>query len=501
MEIETGSNKKFDIIILGGGISGTLLAIALLKNQPKIKVLILEKSIEFPQKVGESTSDLSSICLRSFGIDHLLQGQVPKAGLRFLFNEKNSTDRKNHAEFASPSFRSQYTGFQLNRKIFDEQLLVEAEKLGATIYRPVELVKSKFETLFCELDLIYKNENVKVNSRWFIDASGRARYIHHQLNWKDLPTNLHTGSIVAHYKNLKSDEEWNIAEDEYWRKNSINKGSFSTIHFMRPHRWWWLIRVDDETTSIGIVYDKEKIKFDDPEIYFDSEIEHDVQLSHITSGTTRSAIKHFEQIAYQSEKIHGPGIALIGDSATSIDPLQSPGIELIAQQTIWLKELLLEDFATKKFNERKWKKYDRLFAKSFSDRMEIYKVGYNFFGSYDLSKNWLRVGVFGYFGINVFLTVLFSRRLKMPFRLNFFSRFGFRFLVWRLNRIKKRRDRQGRLSVLKSNAAAYSGICYPKGIRYYFVPINLFSKWFFDYLKLELKEIPFWFRRTKKLNS
>lgn len=485
--------------MLGGGISSTLLAIAILKKKPEIKILILEKGKEFAQKIGESTSDLGAICLRTFGIDHLLRDQVPKAGLRFLFNEKNSPGQSDQIEFASPSFRSRYTGFQLNRKIFDEQLLKEAESLGATVLRPVDLKEAVFEPFCIKLKLNFNSDDFSLTSRWFLDATGRARYIQHKLNWKSADIPLMTGSVAAHFRNLNSEKNWSIEEDDYWKNNSIGKGSDATLHFMRPHRWWWLIRIDNQITSIGVVFDKNKIRFEDAEIFFNTEIANDVQLNLITKGAERGEIICFDQIAYQSQKICDEGIVLLGDCAATIDPLQSPGIELICQQTIYLKDLLIDDVVTKKYKPKRWKRFERIFQKSFTDRIKIYEAGYNYFESYDLTKNWLRAGAFGYFGITVFMAVLFPSRLKKPFTLNFFSRMGFNFLKWRLDRIAKRRRAQNRVSVFKNNLTAYTGICYPKGLRFYTVPFRLFGRWFADYLKLECREIPYWFKSAKKL--
>lgn len=493
--------EKFDLIILGGGISGSLLAISLLKKQPSFKILILEKSIEFPQKVGESTSDITALFFRRFGVDHLLKDVVEKTGLRFLFNEDLTEQKEAVAEYSSPTYKNgPNNGFQLNRKVFDEKLLKEADKLGATVFRPVELTDSKFENFHCELDLVYNDEKKKVSSRWFADASGRIRYIHNKLAWKDVPVVLNTGTVFAHFTNIVSPEKWHLPINEHWKKYAVGDQSYSTLHFMRENRWWWLIRIDDQTTSIGVVYDKEFVSCDDPEKFFADQITTDPQLKSITEGSERTKVVHFETVPYQSEKLYDNGIALIGDSGAFVDPLVSPGIELICQQTLWLSDLLVKDFETKEFDAKKWKKYNRIFSKAYSDRMAIYKNGYRIMNSYDLSANWLQLGLFAYFGIWVFRAYLIPKKLKYPFTINWFGRIGFSYMVWRLNSIRKKRKRQNRSSITRPNAITNSGFRYPEGIFIYTIPFRMFFRWLYNYLKLELIEMRYFFKRSKKVN-
>lgn len=178
---------------------------------------------------------------------------------------------------------------------------------------------------------------------------------------------------------------------------------------MRENRWWWLIRIDDKTTSIGVVFDKEFVACDDAEKFFENQITSDPQLKSITEGSSRTKVVHFETVPYQSEKLYDKGIALIGDSGAFVDPLVSPGIELICQQTLWMTELLVKDFETKEFDAKKWKHYNQIFSKAYSDRMAVYKNGYRIMNSYDLSSNWLQLGLFAYFGLWVFRAYLIPK--------------------------------------------------------------------------------------------
>ena len=92
-------------------MSGSLLALNL-KKAPLLRVLIIDKGQKARAKVGEATADLSSVFLNRFGINHLLEKQTKKTGLRFIFNENNSA-LKEQLEFASPSLKSFANGYHL----------------------------------------------------------------------------------------------------------------------------------------------------------------------------------------------------------------------------------------------------------------------------------------------------------------------------------------------------------------------------------------------------
>lgn len=470
-------------------MSSSMLAISVLRKDPEIKILIIERDQEFKQKVGESTSDITALFFRRFEIDHILKKHVQKTGLRFFFNENNSPNVDDVSEFSSPTYDGPNNGFQINRKEFDEQLLQEAVELGAVLYRPAEIINSTFEEFQCHLDIRIEGGIKKVSTKWFVDASGRARYIHQKMGWKDQEVSLNTGAIFAHFKDIKPTSEWKLKENTYWNENAVGDGSYATLHFMREHSWWWLIRIDDRTTSIGYVFDKNTYEFEDAERFFLDKISEDAQLNSILEGAEHTSPVHVEKVPYQSEKLHEKGVALIGDAGAFVDPMVSPGIELICQQVLWLSELLHEDIKKGRYNERKWRKYERLFEKAYRHRMDIYKNQYRFMNSYDLSSNWLQLGLLAYFGIFVFFAFLFPKRLKIPFTIHPIGRIGYWYMVWRLGRIDKKRKRQNRDSNPAPNAVTYSSFYYPTGIFFYTIPLRMFFKWLFRYLKLELKEL------------
>ena len=259
--------------------------------------------------------------------------------------------------------------------------------------------------------------------------------------------------------------------------------------------WWWLIKIDENTTSIGFVFDNDELEIENVESHFLNEIKNNPQLCSICKDSTHSKPTIIKKVPYQTKLFVKDGIILLGDSAAFVDPMVSPGIEMICQQIANLADLLDTDIIEKKYQPKKWVQYNKRFSKGYSDRMEIYKKGYQYMDSYDLMANWLQAGLFAYFGLFVFGTYIFPNRIKKPLTINGVDRIGLRFLLWRLNRIKKKRKRQNRTSKHKPSAVTYSGFSYPKGILVYGIPFKMFFKFVGRYLKLEFKEFTYLFRK------
>lgn len=481
--------EVYDLIIVGGGISASFLCFSIYKINPLFKILIVEKSETFPQKIGESIVGMTALFINSLNIGHLLQKHAFKTGDRFLFNEANSSNSAHLAEFANPTLPGLIKGYHINRKLFDEQLLEEVIGKGATVFRPANINKASFNEFNNELEIEVNNTIKYVKSNWLVDASGRARYVCNQLNWKDKAIALNTGSIMAHFKNIAPPELWDTPKNEYWETCSIGQRKYSTTHLMRKNSWWWIIRLDEHTTSIGVVFDKNKVAFNNAEEYFINLLDTDAQLSIMTKNAERGVIRHIESVPYVCEKIYSKGIALIGDSGAFLDPLISPGLELIAQQSVWLAELLTTEKKTGKFNQAQWNKYSNLFFDAYDARLIIYQTAYNFIQSYDIFTTWLMQGNYFYFGWLVYPSIVFKQRFKYPLRFNFIERIALNYFKKRLTKIYNNREQQNRISITKQNTLMYSGVRVPKNYRFMYVPFQLLIKASYSYLKLEINEL------------
>src|SRR3954453_10788093 len=88
MESGTSDNATaYDVVIIGGALSGGATATLLLRHNPGIRVLIVEKSEKLGRRVGEATVEVSAYFMcRVLGLtQYLNESHLVKQGLRFWF--------------------------------------------------------------------------------------------------------------------------------------------------------------------------------------------------------------------------------------------------------------------------------------------------------------------------------------------------------------------------------------------------------------------------------
>ena len=56
-------SSLYDVIVVGGSLSGAATATLLLRKNPGLKILIVEKSTHFTRRVGEATVEVSAFFL------------------------------------------------------------------------------------------------------------------------------------------------------------------------------------------------------------------------------------------------------------------------------------------------------------------------------------------------------------------------------------------------------------------------------------------------------
>jgi len=151
----------------------------LLRRQlPALRVLVVERTIKFDKKVGESTSEVAGCFLtRRLQLNaYLSAAHYQKHGLRLWFcRQRPGFGQRLHRD--RPSLQSRLPTFQLDRSLLDEHILKLAVEAGAELHRPATLRQLELGTrdqphrMEITLDDGSKRQ---VTSRWVVDASGKA---------------------------------------------------------------------------------------------------------------------------------------------------------------------------------------------------------------------------------------------------------------------------------------------------------------------------------------
>ena len=389
------NNNQYDVTILGGGLAGLTLAKQLLMQDPSIRIAVVEKR-SFPvseaaHKVGESTVEIGAhyfsevLQLKK----HLTDQQLPKFGLRFFFKDSDQainegTEVGGSEFFAAPSY-------QVDRGRLENFLAQEVASMGATLIagcrvKDIELTTATGETQANHIvSFLRDGELQTVQSRWIVDASGRASFIKRKL---DLSEDLQHDINAVWFRleaNIQIDQ-WCDCPD--WR-NQIGKVPrrwLSTNHLMGEGYWVWLIPLATGSTSIGIVADPDihslrSMNSFEKSLDWLAEFEPECAAAiepHREKMQDFLAIKKLSRGTKQVFSTDRWG--LTGEAAAFLDPFYSPGSDFIAIGNTMIAKLIEEDRAGRSI-EQLAPTLQSVYLTLFHNNLLTYRDQYPLFGN------------------------------------------------------------------------------------------------------------------------
>jgi flavin-dependent dehydrogenase len=320
--------KRFDVVIIGGGPSGTTCGVRLARRGRK--VLILERS-KFPRfHIGESITAFGFTVFDDLGVFSEVQeiNQVKKKGLEFVMHDKT---HRIYFGGPDPKTGERPFTFQMARHKLDQVLLENARKQGVTVCEEHLVKRVLFEggrAVGVEYkDLASSDPDTvhRIYAKWIIDASGQGAVLNRQLkdNWYPDPLLDRKMAIFCHWK---GDIEVTNTDEDINFKLCVHKNR---------RDWAWYIPIAKDTLSLGIVLSQETLKQEMQtkglaEIFY-SYAKDIPYISELLENPTLKEIEKFRCVkdySYRSKRYCGNGWAICGDSAGFIDPVFSTGLQV-----------------------------------------------------------------------------------------------------------------------------------------------------------------------------
>ena len=213
--MEETLRTDWDVIVVGGALSGSATTCLLLRRNPKLRVLVLERTEQLKRRVGESTVEISAFFLgRVLGLtDHLLEHHLPKQGMRFWFSNP-SARALNECSETGPRYNVRLPGYQVDRAVLDEHVLANAVKEGAVLQRlvrvrKVRLVPGGAQTV--EWDDA-QGATQTATARWVVDASGVTALLGRQEGWLQANTAHPTATCWSRWSGVCSLDDRSLFE-------------------------------------------------------------------------------------------------------------------------------------------------------------------------------------------------------------------------------------------------------------------------------------------------
>lgn len=450
--------SSYDVVILGGALSGGAAAILLQRQNPGIRILIVDKAERLGRRVGEATVEVSAFFLgRVLGMtQYLNEAHLVKQGLRFWFTNEEVKTLAEASELGA-LYQVRLPSYQIDRAVLDEEVLRRACAMGATLLRPanvqrVELCAGGEQTV----TFSHHDTGRTVRARWVIDASGVAAFLARKNGWWRRNTEHPTAACWSRWKGVQDWDGYELAARyPEWASAVHGTRGTATNHIIGDGWWSWWIPLKGGDMSVGLVLDQRLVEWQQDGGRLGERLKaflmhHPVARELLAQATYDEADVHWRRhLAYYSTTFSGDGFALVGDAAAFMDPFYSPGMDWIsftASHAVDLVTAQRRGEAMEPLIERHNESLARSYRCWFT---ALYKDKYEYMGEHDLMSLAFKLDLGLYYagivsqpfkhGAKAFSTMPFSQPVSAPFHwvMSLYNR--------RFAKIARRRRETGRL--------------------------------------------------------
>ena len=317
----------YSVLVIGAGPAGT--SAALRTRAAGLSTLIAEKSA-FPRfRIGESLLPQGNQLLREIGVWPKIQQAdfIEKNGARFLIGHG---PEKKAVVFAKGLIPGLDQSYQVDRARFDALLLDHAAETGVeirteTTVRAVVATPEGFQ-----VELVADGVSTTVTSKWIIDASGRDQFFPSDLKSAMDPTTC--PKRIALYNHFTG----------FAREPGPSGGD--TVIVRLSEGWFWIIPIDAERTSVGLVTTLAAFKAGSlsPAEYFNQVVAQTPRLQELMTGSIPLMGFHVTaDYSYYRRHLAAGRMLLVGDAGGFIDPIFSSGVYLATYSAKLAAELVI----------------------------------------------------------------------------------------------------------------------------------------------------------------
>lgn len=386
-----------DVLIIGAGMAGGMLARQLTLEQPELKLILVDKKTDFDWHIGESTVEVfDDYAVRNCRLGpYLAASHIVKHGLRFWFDSREKSLRLSEL---SEQGRSRYTtlnrGVQLDRAKFDRDLCAINRSGGVDVRLGTRVLGTSpngLEPIVINPDGMHRvlTSDGWISCRHLVDAGGRSAPLAKQLQLDEPDDRIHTGSYWSRYGGTICIDE--LGGDAWRARVEGTMRWSSTNHFMYDGYWFWLIPVSADVVSIGVTFDRRiaPMKFRNATEFTAFLRTHkcmDQLLGPAPEALDFGGLSRIQRRA--SQYFSDERWYLTGMSGLFVDPLFSNSSAVIALSNRMIASMIEADRAGSTDVFRNRRRHFDIAMRNIYERQRASYDNYHIFGSFDAFVNW-----------------------------------------------------------------------------------------------------------------
>lgn len=409
--------KQFDVIILGSGLGGSILATILARHD--VRVLMIDKEVHPRFAIGEATTpdmDLMMVILSYMysvpeiahlsSFDNICNNISPSAcGIKRSFNFVYHRDMKEQTLEESNKIGVRDSS-HFFRPDIDHYMAKVAIKYGIKLLENTKVVDINIDSTKVEITI---EGGEKFTANFLVDGSGYNSLLSQKFNLRENPTRLktHSRSVFTHMEQVKR-------YDDCVPASIANQGGETdeilwyegTLHHIFDGGWMWVIPFNNHAESknpicsVGLNFNLKRFPKTDisPEQEFQDFLSKypSIAVQFEDAKPTRKWVST-GRLQYSSHSCMGNRFYLLPHATGFIDPLFSFGLANTCTVLIPLASRLLTAISKNDYSTANFAPVERLQQKLLDYNDRIVNGSYISFTNFNLWNVWRRVWLLGTF--------------------------------------------------------------------------------------------------------
>ncbi len=424
------NEPMYDVIVLGTGFGGGVLAMLLAKYGKK--VLMIERNTHPRFAVGESTIPQMSLTMRILSIrhqipeldhmtsalrirKHISSGCGVKRNFGFVYHRPGQEQIPHQANQVGANY-GEDSESHLIRQDIDAHYFYAAVRYGAV---PCQNTQIKDIEIDEHEVRVFDAKGHVHRGRYLADGTGHDSIMARKLGLRDAPERLRTDcrSIFTHMVGVEPYDDHVAPLGAHCMPQRWHQG---TLHHIFDGGWLWVIPFNNHDTttsqlcSVGLQLDSRK--FPKPsdrtaeQEFFDFLQKYPSMAAQFSKARGVRDWVSTGRLQFSSKRCFGDRFALLSHAAGFIDPLFSRGLGNTCDVNAALLRELLPALDDGDLSAARFAKVEELQQALIDTNDKLVAASYIAFRDYELWNAWYRVWVMG-----TFLATLRLQRAKMRY--------------------------------------------------------------------------------------